>query len=252
MALTLTAGVSIIAWLSEAREQSMSNRYLVVEDHPLFAEALLLILRANVAGTHVTHVRTIADAKLAICAGEPFDMILLDLRLPDSHGFDGLVDLRNRFPRLPIVVVSAFTGPSVQDKAIVFGAAAFIAKSASRDAFRRVLDYVCRGEASGTAERIMTHDAGVLLPATSRQRPLTGQQIRVLQAICNGLQNKRIAIDLDIAETTVKAHVSEILRKLHVTSRTQAVLEVSKLEAAITVPASKSRESIHTPFAEFV
>ena len=244
--------VQIIAWLLRAREQSMSNRYLVVEDHPLFAEALLLILRANTAGTVVTHVRSIADAKAAIAASEPFDMILLDLRLPDSHGFGGLLELRNHYPRLPVVVVSAFSGAGVQDKAIVFGASAFIAKSASRDAFRRVLDQICAGDGHASAERGIVIETGVLLPATSQQRPLTGQQMRVLQAICNGLQNKQIATKLDIAETTVKAHVSEILRKLHVTSRTQAVLEVSNLEAAIATPAGPSPAATRSAFSEFV
>ena len=226
----------------------MHSRYLIVENHPLYAEALLNIVRGRTPDADVTIVRTIKDAAAAASRGKPYDLMLLDLRLPDANGFDGLIGLRILCPKLPIVVHAACVSERVKDKAAVFGATAYISKAAKRDAILDTLDHITCGphlepldtiaaldQTANAATQTAPLQAAPLQAAAQiappvRNKSLTHQQLRVLQSICLGRQNKQIARELDIAETTIKAHVSEILRKLGVTSRTQAVLDVARLE----------------------
>ena len=210
----------------------MSKRFLIVEDHPIYAEALQLTIRNGMADVRISHACTLIEAKDAIQRDKGFDLVLLDLWLPDTHGFEGLIELRGRYPKLPIVIVSAFADQSVIHKAVVCGAAGFIPKSASKDALLEAISNVLAGD--------VTLPPGYLPPnltaciemktLTWRLGSLSRQQLRVLHMLCQGLLNKQIAYALDVGETTVKAHVTEILRKLCVCSRTQAVLEVSRLD----------------------
>ncbi len=237
----------------------MHSRYLIVEDHPLFAEALQMIVRGKTPDADVTIVRTIKDAAAAAGRGKPYDLMLLDLRLPDTSGFDGLIGLRILFPKLPIVVISACTTERVKDKAVVFGATSYISKAAGRDAILDTLDHITCGphlephdaiaaldQAAMTGTAAATLLAAAQIAPPVRNKSLTHQQLRVLQSICLGRQNKQIARELDIAETTIKAHVSEILRKLGVTSRTQAVLDVARLEREFVFPARAESLSVRT------
>lgn len=199
----------------------MPGRYLIVEDHPLFAEALQMIAKSKGSDTDVTLVQSLQDAKAALESDKTFDLIVLDLKLPDCRGFEGLLALRNLAPKMPVVVVSAFSNDTVKDKCLVLGAAAFVSKAAKRDAMKYAFDQAAGG-----------HHATPEPGSPHRCSALTHQQMRVLQSICAGLPNKMIARQLDVVETTIKAHVSEVFRKLNVASRTQAVLEISRVEQA--------------------
>lgn len=226
----------------------MARQVLIVEDHPLFAEAMQAVLAASIPDIEIVAVSTLASAKSAIAKHRGFAVVLLDLWLPDTHGFEGLVELRRRFPQLPVVVVSAFADPKVIEYTRVCGATGFISKASARgelvDVVRTVIDsdgppplFGFDGfEASCNDEKALT----------GRLRSLTRQQLRVLEMLCQGLLNKQIAFELSVGETTVKAHVSEILRKLSVTSRTQAVLEVTKLDFS-AVLALYDGENAHDP-----
>jgi DNA-binding NarL/FixJ family response regulator len=210
----------------------MPARFLIVEDHPIFADALRMTLAAVMSNVSFVHAGTLAQAKDALESGEEFDLVLLDLWLPDTHGFAGLIELRGRFPKLPIVIISAFADQTVVQRSIVCGAAGFIPKSARKESFQHAINSVLAGEIVLPSD-CLPPDSVVNLEAealTSKLQSLTQQQLRVLQMLCQGLLNKQIAHELDVGEATVKAHISEILRKLHVCSRTQAVLEVSKLD----------------------
>jgi DNA-binding NarL/FixJ family response regulator len=154
--------------------------------------------------------------------------------MPGVKGMDGLLHLRTHYPRLPVVVVSGAEDPPIIAQVLAYGAAGFIPKSSKKttlaDAIQQVMNgaiYVPETYADG-AEDPIDDDTRKMI---ERLSSLTPQQIRVLQMICNGLLNKQIAYELSVGETTVKAHVSEILRKLSVSSRTQAVIEVNRLEA---------------------
>jgi DNA-binding NarL/FixJ family response regulator len=211
---------------------TMSKRFLIVEDHPLYAEALGLSICDRMSDVRISHTTTLAEAKTVLQHEGEFDLVLLDLWLPDTHGYDGLIELRRLFPKLPIVIVSAFANQNVVEKAIVCGAAGFIPKSASKEALLQGINIVLAGEVTAPSGCFPTNSVASLeaTALTHRLKSLTRQQLRVLQMLCQGLLNKQIAFELDVGETTVKAHISEVFRKLSVCSRTQAVVEVSKLD----------------------
>lgn len=200
---------------------------LIVEDHPLFSDALALTLQA-VAGIRRIHAaETLADALTHLRDHAP-DVIVLDLNLPDVSGMDGLIRLAGASGTTPIVVVSSMTEPRVISAALRAGACGFVPKHSGRDEFRRAFDAIAAGGRYLPEGFVETpEDAPTADPqdeALARLSTLTKQQARILQLICEGKLNKQIAFDLSIAETTVKAHVTAIMRKLGVQSRTQAVL----------------------------
>lgn len=223
----------------------MRKKILIVEDHPLFAEAMQLVISQALTDVDITSASTLAEAKLAMESQGEFALVLLDLWLPDTHGFDGLIELRRWSPKVPIVIVSAFADAKVVEKAIVCGAAGFIPKATARKDLVVAVRHIVAGDSAAPAAAMCAQDCAGdgVLALTRRLRTLTRQQLRVLQMLCQGLLNKQIAYALDVGETTVKAHVSEILRKLSVTSRTQAVLEVSKLNFSSVLALYESEDA---------
>jgi DNA-binding NarL/FixJ family response regulator len=206
---------------------------LVVDDHPLFLEALQRAIKSVVPAAETVEAMSIETAKAALQGGTGFDLVLLDLSMPGTRGFDGLLELRSLYPKLPIVVVSAHEDPRIIQDVMSYGAAGFIAKSVSRDELAFALRTVMEGSITlpkgytPPAVPIPTGNKGDL---AQRLKTLTPKQFNVLKMLRQGLLNKQIAHELQIEETTVKAHVSEILRKLNVSSRTQAVIEAQKID----------------------
>ena len=204
---------------------------LIADDHPLFREALRQVAVAALPGCDFDEASSL-DQAMKLASAKDYDLILLDLRMPGNSGFNGLVGMRNRAPATPIIIVSAEEDPDSMQGAITYGASGFIPKSLPKDLMAQAVRDVLSGE--------------VYLPPDGGERPcgaanwgdddlgasiasLTGQQRRVLELMVAGKPNKIIAYELDIAESTVKAHVSAILRKLRVTSRTQAVINAGKI-----------------------
>ncbi len=211
------------------------NRFLIIDDHPLFREALHSALQMAYPDIETVEARSMTESLELLSANDRFDLALLDLSMPDVHGFDGLLQLRTQHPRLPVVIVSGHEDPKIVSEALSYGAAGFIPKSARKSdlagAIRAVMDgavYVPENYRSGPIDADSVDRADMV----QRLSKLTPQQLRVLQMLRQGKLNKQIAYELQVGETTVKAHVSEILRKLNVYSRTQAVIEVSKLDNA--------------------
>ena len=198
-------------------------KVLVADDHPLFREAVVLAVR-HLEGTdsQIFEAGTIDEACRLAAAVPDLDLLLLDLKMPGSHGLAGLMELRRRFPALPVVVVSATEESRVIREAIAAGAMAYVPKSLDRASISEALRHVLAGEiwqpeeGSGAAPTEAT--------VADRMKALTPQQHNILELMVAGKPNKIIAYELAIAETTVKAHVTLILRKLGVFSRTQAVL----------------------------
>ncbi len=206
-------------------------RFLIIDDHPLFREALHSAVRMAYPLVETIEATTVAEA-LDILAGKSgFDLALLDLNVPGVQGFEGLLQIRTRHPRLPVVIVSGHEDNRVISQALSYGAAGFIPKSHRKAdlaaAIREVMDGAIYVPASYQPQQATQEDRSELV---RRLSTLTPQQLRVLNMLRQGLLNKQIAFELQVGETTVKAHVSEILRKLHVYSRTQAVIEVSRLD----------------------
>ncbi|WP_274628794.1 response regulator transcription factor [Arvimicrobium flavum] len=210
-------------------------RFLIIDDHPLFREALHSAIQLAYPEVETVEARTIAEANELLSAGKPFDLALLDLNMPDVSGFEGLLQLRTRHPRLPIVVVSGHEDPRIISETLSYGAAGFIPKSSRKSDLAAAIRAVMEGQVhvpEGYEGKPPDADSADRVEMVSRLAKLTPQQLRVLQMLRQGLLNKQIAYELQVGETTVKAHVSEILRKLNVYSRTQAVIEVSKLDNA--------------------
>lgn len=202
---------------------------LVIDDHPLFCDALAITLN-SVAG--IRSIRTAATLQGALddiqSHGAP-DVVVLDLNLPDVRGLDGLVRLRNAVG-VPVVVVSSMAEDRLISSALRAGAAGYIPKHSQREVFRTAFETLRRGQRYYPEGYLGTdEDEGLSRDETlAKIATLTGQQARILDLITNGMLNKQIAFELSIAETTVKAHVTAIMRKLGVHSRTQAALLASE------------------------
>lgn len=208
------------------------SHVLVVDDHPLFLEAMQRAITSALPGAETVEAATIESAKTALSGRTRFDVVLLDLALPGTNGFDGLLELRSLHPKLPIVVVSALEDPRIVKEDTGYGAAGFISKSASRMEIGSAIKSVMDGSVTlpkGYAPPVTEPEAASRGDLVSRLQMLTPKQLNVLKMLRQGLLNKQIAHELAIEETTVKAHVSEILRKLCVASRTQAVIEAQKI-----------------------
>ncbi|MEC9435484.1 MAG: response regulator transcription factor [Pseudomonadota bacterium] len=201
-------------------------RALIVDDHPLFCEALTLMLREMGVADIAAADRLSAAVEHLDRAGAP-DIVLLDLSLPDVNGLDGLIRLKRMVGATPIVVISSMEEHRIVASVLRAGASGFVPKQSPRDAFARAFAAIRAGgvfRPDGFVAVEGDGPDGEAEDAIDRLALLTPQQARILEAVCEGKLNKQIAHDLDIAETTVKAHITAILRKLGVHSRTQAVL----------------------------
>ena len=200
----------------------MTQRIIIADDHPLFRTALSHAVSKVWPDATVIEANSAANARAELNDGA--EALLLDLHMEDSSGLSVLMDLRQDFPALPIVIVSASEEPRVYAAASQLGAAAFIPKSASLDLMRDALSAVREGD-SWFPDNEQWVDDGL-----ARIASLTPAQRRILGQMREGLLNKQIAYELDISEATVKAHITAIFRKLNVISRTQAVLLATKLD----------------------
>lgn len=201
---------------------------LIVDDHPLFCDALSMTLKA-VAGIARIEAADRLDSAIARLDRLPLpDVVVLDLNLPDVDGLDGLIRLKLAVGAVPVVVVSSLADNRIIGAALKAGAAGFVPKHSHRDVFRAAFETIRMGRTyvpEGYTPSSDPHSsASQKEEAIARLSLLTRQQAKILQLICEGMLNKQIAYDLSIAETTVKAHVTAIMRKLGVQSRTQAVL----------------------------
>jgi DNA-binding NarL/FixJ family response regulator len=213
------------------------QRIVVADDHPLFREALRLAIVAVLPGAEVIEADSLERVEAALAATADTDLVMLDLNMPGMHGLSGLVFLRAQFPSTPVAVISANEEASVVRRAIEFGAAGYIPKSAPQAEIRAALQALLAGEMwlpRGIGPGADPADPDRALAA--RLASLTPQQVRVLMMLNEGLPNKQIAYGLEVSEGTVKAHVSAILQKLQVDSRTQAVILAARLAADANAP----------------
>lgn len=205
---------------------------IIADDHPLFRGALKQALLGMAEEPAVVEAGDFEAARAAAEMYPNADLMLLDLAMPGVSGLSGLITLRAEMPSLPVVIVSASDDATTIRRALELGASGFVSKSASIDEIRRGIAAVLEGN-------IFTPDGyecGVEQDAEvgdliNRLRTLTPQQSRVLSMLAEGLLNKQIAYELGVSEATIKAHVSAILLKLNVDSRTQAVIQLGKIGA---------------------
>lgn len=206
---------------------------LIVDDHPLFCDALSMTLTGPAGIAEVTMAGTLSEALERLAGSYRPDIVLLDLNLPDVSGLDGVVRLRQAVPDTPIVVVSSLDDVRVVRAALKAGVAAFIPKHAARDDFVEAFAVIARGDLHASRMLVEAAPPAPSDEAVRRLALLTRQQARILQLVCAGRMNKQIAYELSIAETTVKAHVTAIMRKLGVQTRMQAVLFAREASFAV-------------------
>jgi DNA-binding NarL/FixJ family response regulator len=205
-------------------------RFVVADDHPLFRGALQQVLSGFDADCAILEAEDFDGVKALIADDPEVDLVLLDLAMPGASGLSGLVALRGLSPAVPIVVVSAYDDPQTIRRAIELGASGFISKSVRMDEIRKAVKTVLEGGIY-TPEGLDLGDEGdpEISDLISRIQTLTPQQTRVLAMLAEGLLNKQIAYELNVSEATIKAHVSAVLQKLNVDSRTQAVILLSRI-----------------------
>lgn len=219
--------------LSPQDRHSPMCKVVIADDHPLVRDALRSAVNFACQVEQVFEAGSLDEVTGILQTRGPVDLVLLDVQMPGMNGLAGLLTLRKTFPATPVVIVSASEDCRLMREAVQSGAVGFIPKSTPRDAFAAALRRVMDGdvyvpEAAGDPMAPTEEDAEAAEIAR-RLATLTAQQMRVLEMLGTGKLNKEIAFDLKITETTVKAHVSAILQKLKVYSRTQAVVFANRL-----------------------
>jgi len=212
-------------------------KILIADDHPLFREAIHNVIADGFEGSEVMETSDLDSALGLTQEHDDPDLILLDLNMPGMHGLNGLMTLRNEAPTIPVVIVSAEEDKQVVLQAITYGAVGFITKSSPRAQMTEAIEQILNGNVYLPSDIIRS---GKQTPRRSGQdapgiapellQALTRKQLLVLERMTKGESNKQIAYYLDNAETTVKAHVSAILRKLGVQNRVQAILSASDID----------------------
>jgi len=208
-----------------------STRLMIADDHPLFRGALREAVSGLFEKPDIAEAGSFEDVTRQLERGAEIDLILLDLSMPGVRGFSGLMYLRAQYPSVPIIVVSGNDDPAVIRRCMDFGASGFIPKTLGVEAMRAAIARVLEGGVWTPPDIELGPSDEPTAGMIARLALLTPQQVRVLMMLSEGLLNKQIAYELGVSEATIKAHVSAILQKLGVESRTQAVIAAARIES---------------------
>ncbi len=207
-------------------------RLVIADDHPLFRGALREAVEGLLEQVDIAEAGTFDELVEFLERGSDVDLVLLDLTMPGARGFSGLMYMRAQYPGVPVIVVSANDDPAVIRRCMEFGASGFIPKTLGVEAMRAAISRILNGGVWTPPDVDLSAGSDAeSAELMARMATLTPQQVRVLMMLSEGLLNKQIAYQLGVSEATVKAHVSAILQKLGVESRTQAVIAAAKIEA---------------------
>ena len=206
-----------------------NTRFVIADDHPLFRGALRQAVAGVLGSSTIDEAGSFDELTTLLHRDSDVDLVLLDLTMPGIRGFFGLIYLRAKYPAIPMVIVSANDDAGTIRRALDFGASGFLPKrygvETLRDAIMKVMD--------GGIWIPPDTDLSIVDPDMRRLGhgllALTPQQVRVLMMLSEGLLTRQIASELGITEETIKEHVSGIILKLDVESRTQAVIEATKI-----------------------
>ncbi len=204
---------------------------LVADDHPLFRGALQQVIAQLYPDAALLEAATVGELHEQMERHRSVDLLLLDLHMPGALGFSALSWFIGQYPDTPVIMVSANAHPETVRRAIDHGAAGFLSKSAEVADMASCIEQVMAGarglhpglDATARGASLQSLDVADALAS------LTPQQFRVSSMLVEGLLNKQIAYELNVKEATIKAHMTEIFRKLGVHSRTQAVLALGSL-----------------------
>ena len=203
-------------------------KFLVADDHPLFREAIINTISSAFPGSSTYETEDVESTLELIKSNDEIDLILLDLNMPGMTGLNGLLDVRNECPTTPVVIVSAETEKQKILQTLSYGAVGFIAKSSSKKVIGEAIQSVFEGNVylPPNIMRSQTVDNQTNEYEISPEKIslLTRRELIVLKHLTKGEANKQIAYNLHISETTIKSHVSSILKKLGATNRVKVVV----------------------------
>lgn len=215
-----------------ATHMTILQHIIIADDHPLFRGALRQAVEGVFSGATIHEAGTLDEVTAGLDAHPETDLILFDLSMPGARGFSGLIFLRAQYPAVPLIVVSGKEDLLTIRHCMELGASGYIPKSMGIEIIREAIEAVLAGDIwlpeDYDPEAPIDDETANML---TRLATLTPQQVRVLMMLSEGLLNKQIAYELSVSEATIKAHVSAILQKLNVDSRTQAVIAAAKIEA---------------------
>lgn len=202
----------------------MQAKAIVADDHPLFRSALKHAV-LSVLGDNILESATFDETLELLKDHQNIELIFLDLNMPGNQGLTGLTILRNNYPDVLVVIVSAEERPEIIKKAIDFGSSGYIPKSTPLPIITQAVGQILEGQIWVPLD--MLNDVKQLnnsqyITFASRLEKLTPHQLKVLQLMADGLLNKQIAYELQVSESTIKQHVSAVLNKLGFNNRTQA------------------------------
>ena len=211
--------------------QTREFSILIADDHPLFRAALLQVIGQMYPGALLSEAANVAELQQRVDEHREIKLLLLDLHMPGALGYSALSWFTGHYPDTPVIMISANSHPETVRRAIDHGAAGFLSKSVDMTEMANCIERVMAGErglhpglnATATGATLQSLDVADALAS------LTPQQFRVVSMLAEGLLNKQIAYELNVKEATIKAHMTEIFRKLGVHSRTQAVLALGSL-----------------------
>lgn len=223
----------------------MKYTFVIVDDHPLFRGALKLALSSKTNDVEIIEIGDLESAKTLIQGSSDIDLVLLDLSLNGIGGLTGLINLRALQPMVPVAIVSATDDAVTIRAALALGAAGFISKSSSPETINEAVKTILDGQIWSP---LVGDEGGELDPEMVElilcMRKLTPQQGRVLGMMADGMLNKQIAHELNVSEATIKAHVSAVLYKLGVESRTQAVIRLARFKEEV-LPVEVATAGLH-------
>lgn len=210
-------------------------KILIVDDHPLFRAGFQTVLQQSRLDADVLSVASLREAVNTLSRDSDIGLVLLDVHLKGDDGFNALRVIGERFPTTACMLISGDEQEGLAARAVAAGASGFIPKSFTADEMVAAIERVLAGE--------------VFVPITAHTRTnnanaLTLRQLEVVSMLGRGFSNKEIARQLDVAERTVKAHMSAVFEALNVRNRTQAVLAAQQrgfLSAAPTGYAANLR-----------
>ncbi|MGU3388709.1 response regulator [Methylobacterium sp. D53M] len=203
---------------------------LLVDDHALFRDAIRRVLQLGFTRATIRETSSIEGAIEDLAQHAETDLVILDLTMRGVRGFEGFLTVRSRFPRIPILICSGVDEPRIMREALALGAAGFVPKTARQATYHAAVEQALEGQV------FVPEGVGPLAPdagqrsASARISTLSQGQLNVLILIKKGLTNQEIAARLGIGMSMVKTHVTEIMRKLGVRTRTQAVIFMSELD----------------------
>lgn len=221
--------------LHSAIEAQAVSSILIVDDHPLYSDALESALELMFEGCDIRKAQTLKEALATADTGFDPDLVMFDLKLPDVTGVSGFKTLRNRLPDTRILVISSLASVELVQSLLSEGAAGFLPKDTSASQLREVLAQIAAGGTFVPKDFRKAEVKESESLAAEFDHPklaeLTPQQQRIMRLICKGKPNKEIAYELSLAEATVKAHITALLRRLGARNRTEAVVVVEEAMA---------------------